>query len=432
MDSEAATPSLMRQSRSSAEARLRKWWSDWAHYLSRFSWIPHVVALTMLLRIPGMALVSVGQMLAVVVLPLSARAVRRVDAVALMVLLALSALSGVVALAASRTWLGLQANVANAAEVLAWPFALTLGGIAIAWCVTVLGARRTLAYIALAGLVDFMIIIWDWSNPWKFGVGQFVTLAVLVFLWNRPRRYVLLAMLPLMIISAATATRGLLLMQLAALLVVFLSFRSTRTSSTRWRVEAVITICAVGIALAGAPAAAEAGWFGSAIKERTMVNTQGGESVILGGRLEWVGAVPLFQSQPWGYGLAVQPSEEQKRAVYAKTEPLTPGSTGYFSGVVFGPRVDLHSSVLNAWFHFGVIGLVWAIWVFVLLAFGLASIPMGGREDAALAFVIAMSTWHFVYSPLLASAWVSVGLGIALTLIWRRASTRASGATLAK
>lgn len=405
-----------------ADVQARRWRIVPSISARRTEWLAYLLVFTMLLRVPGFALVSIGQVLALPVL-----AVLWLQGRALVRPLVAATLIAVVSALALLTWNStgseLEWNRLSTLEVLAWPVLVVAGAAGLAWGITRVGFSRAAAILALTGLVDFVVVIRNWSEPWKFGVGQFVTLLVLVLLWDRRRLLVTVAMVPLVAISVLTTARSLALVQLGALVVSFVLWRRERTPTRRFIGEfAVLAVALAAAALAITPAA-ETGLLGSAIQARFQQNTAGGESVVLGARTEWVAAGELAQTHPLGYGPGAQPSGSDKQAVFDRVAQLYDSGPDYYSKEVFQDRVDLHSGVLNAWFHLGPGGVLWAACIALVLVLGLIAIPLRLGGQIVSAYILLLAGWHFVYSPLLDSTKVSMGLGVALFLVWTRSRT---------
>jgi hypothetical protein len=293
-------------------------------------YFPYVIAGTMMLRVPGFALVSIGQVLSLLVIPAAMSLLRRRIVLALLALYCASALTGILLAMWSVRQLGLSIDLIQAAEVTLWPLSFMVGAVGFSWSMSRVGLRKVLGIFAVVGLLDFAIVVRIWSEFWKFGVGQFVVLLILVAMWNVRSRWISVAMVFPIVYSLATASRSIALLIVFALVTSLLIRRWRYVPRTRWRVEVgAVVVVSMGLLLL-APMAAKQGLFGSAIQLRMQENAAGGQSVIVGARSEWTGVVPLAKSLPLGFGPGIQPSTQQKQLVLERVATLKEGAPDYF------------------------------------------------------------------------------------------------------
>lgn len=89
----------------------------------------------------------------------------------------------------------------------------------------------------------------------------------------------------------------------------------------------------------------------------------------------------------------------------------------YFSQVVLGDRVDLHSMFANLWFHGTVFGVVFAAFVLFSLVRGLANLSrLPEVWQTFVSFCIWMALWDVLFSPMQQSDRIALGLGLAWAL----------------
>lgn len=275
------------------------------------------------------------------------------------------------------------------------------------WARATIGTGWTVAAFGVGGLANLALIGVDEVNAWKYSLAIPVTLALLGLAMVRGSRtlevIVLVAAAGVSAVSDSRSMTAFLL--LAAALVVWqgLTAGPGRIHSRPWRT--ILGLAALGLcAFLVFQALVLEGVLGQAAAERTQaqINTSG--SLIAGGRPEMGATAALLTAQPWGYGSGVLPTPND--VLVAKTGMSTLNynpNNGYVERFMFGGHVEVHSVLGDLWIHFGPVGALFSLAVFVVGVYATARAVSLRTASAALIFLTALGAWDTFFSPLLTS-----------------------------
>lgn len=257
-------------------------------------------------------------------------------------------------------------------------------------------------------------------NSWKFGYSLPVIVIALSMaaladgkLRSGRQLTALTVLMALALYSALHDSRSLFAM--LALVIVVLMWqmlpkgRSSRAAVARTLLTAMavlIVVYEVGSSLL------VDGYLGAAAQQRSIaqINTSG--SLILGGRPEIAATVALFLHQPLGFGVGIVPSLAD--IAVAKTGMLTihyEPNNGYVEKYMFGSQFELHSTAGDLWVYFGLLGALLAVFImWKVLRWCLVSI-VARNGSAVTLFLAANALWNLMFGPLYSSVTI---LGLAL------------------
>ncbi len=262
-------------------------------------------------------------------------------------------------------------------------------------------------------------------NSWKFGYSLPVIVIALSMaaladgkLRSGRQLVSLTVLVALAVYSALHDSRSLFAM--LALVIVMLMWqmlpkgRSNRAAVARTLLTAVavlIVVYEVGSSLL------VDGYLGAAAQQRSIAQIDTAGSLILGGRPEIAATVALFMFQPLGFGVGIVPSLAD--IAVAKTGMLTihyEPNNGYVEKYMFGSQFELHSTAGDLWVYFGLPGALLAIFImWYVLRWCLVSI-VGRNGLAVTLFLAANALWNLLFSPLYSSVTV-LGLAIGMAAL---------------
>lgn len=260
-------------------------------------------------------------------------------------------------------------------------------------------------------------------NPWKFGYSLPVIVLVLCLAslagsrGSRSARWPeLVALLLLALYSAVNDSRSLFAMlSLTGVLVLWQkmprgrSRRKALASTVLAGTAAIIVIYELGSNLL------VGGFLGVAAQQRSIAQIDSAGFLLLGGRPELAATAALFQHNPFGFGVGIVPSLED--IAVAKTGMLAINyepNNGYVERYMFGSQFELHSVAGDLWVYFGLLGLVLAAVMAWLLVHWTLTSMVARNGSAVLLFLVVISLWNLLFSPLYSSVLV---LGLALGMV---------------
>jgi hypothetical protein len=263
---------------------------------------------------------------------------------------------------------------------------------------------------------------------WKGSLGIFVTAFVLVLL----AKHGVLSCLALLIAVVLSFTYDARSMAVAAgaALVVQLVLREKRKTGSWWA-RGTKLVLSMAVLVVGSVWALASGVAGSEVQIRTL-DQLSRANVIFGVRAEWASTISLFQHSPFGYGFGVQPSAADSHAAITAVQAAGGDWTaGYFSRVVLGERVDLHSMTANLWFHFGIGGVLVAALVAVLLFRGIRDSSVSTRVfGMGGVFMILMAGWDLLFTPMADAPRLIAGIVVALSIAQMAGRSKLAAASL--
>ncbi|CAM3099308.1 hypothetical protein ACSL103130_11760 [Actinomyces slackii] len=298
--------------------------------------------------------VAIADAAALISLPITWSAVRRLPRFGPILLLAL--LAGVTGVVLS--WIaGTQYEVSSSLQraMVASLVAVPATTAAFVWGAQRLGARAALA-LGAGMLIDALPLLRTQDNPWKFGIGLAVTLMVLALVDGRRRIVQLVALAALsasFLVSDARSSLGFLVIIAGTVL-----WQAT-AAWFRWRLpparqlataQAAVLGIVGAVAISIVLAVSASGSLGEDAQARTLAQSQGSSNFLLTARPELGASWALFMHRPWGYGAGVLPRSEDVQV--AKNGMAALGydpSNGYVERFMFGNGFELHSGLVNVW-----------------------------------------------------------------------------------
>ncbi|WCD92894.1 hypothetical protein [Microbacterium sp. nov. GSS16] len=159
------------------------------------------------------------------------------------------------------------------------------------------------------------------------------------------------------------------------------------------------------------------GWAGPSAQARTLDQLRRA-NLLFGFRAEWAITFDLFSAYPAGLGIgAGLPDGVKGDAILAVERAGGDWSADYFQYTVLGDRVDLHSTVANLWFHFGLGGILLAAVLLLLLLGALRSTPMYSRDfGLGGTLMVLLAIWDLFFSPMGDVDRVIAGLVVAMLM----------------
>lgn len=306
---------------------------------------------------------------------------------------------------ALRQWILLMTVLAVSVGVILWARSVLRDAAVVTWY-----GIGMLASAALTGVNP--------NNFWKGTLSLALTVTLLGLAWLARRRWLELVLcLTLAGVSALMDSRShFAMLLLASCLVVWQAWvrgRPRRTSA--WRSLAVLAGLGVAIYSFGQALMLE-GFLGEETQQRTIAQTEGTGSILLGGRPELGATIALMQERPWGFGFGTLPNAHEIAVAKAGMATLEyDPDNGYVDNYMFGQLVKLHSVIGDSWSMFGIPGLVLAgFFLWAVLRRVAHDLP-GSALSAVVAFLAIRVVWDSGFGPLYSSlAIFSIAIGIAL------------------
>ncbi|GAB3999313.1 hypothetical protein [Nocardioides marmoraquaticus] len=353
------------------------------------------------LRINLHPLVPLGYAIALAALPVTLGVVRRYRGAGILVVSALMAVVGGLAISwavGPPSFDGLDSvGVGQASRVLM----VGLGSLLLLWARSVLGARVVIMVYALATWVTVVLDGVSDVNPWKFSLSVPTTLLLLSLPWVYRRTSAEVAVL--FVLGAVSATQDS--RSAAATMLIACALVLTRRDSATRRVSSLVVMLRLALFSVGGflllQAALLSGDLGEEVRQRTMEQTNTSGNVILGGRPELGAWWALIADQPWGYGIGTVPTPSE---VYvAKTGMAGLGydpNNGYVENYMFGQGFEVHSVLGDLWLLAGLPGLLLAMVAITLVVAGMSQ-QLGQRiASAALIYLAIRVSWDFAFGPI--------------------------------
>lgn len=377
-----------------------------------------VLMATLLVHLPGLGLVPVSVFPALfLAVPFLSQATRRVRQLVAWTAVAMA--TGVVALLLTVTSGTRPPTFDTWAPIALWAFALPLLPLVAEWSFKRVSSRTGILVMLAGGIASTLAAQ---GFVWKGSLGIFVSGFVLILLARRPVLSAT-ALLCVLALSFLNDARSMSVAAGASFVVLIVLY--WRRTSNGWFREALILVVSLGSAGALGLQVLVSGLAGPEIQART-VDQLGRANFLFGVRAEWASTIALAGVSPGGYGVGVSPDSATKQKAIAAVQAAGGDWTAdYFRNTVFGERVDLHSTIANLWFHFGVGGIAVACTVAVLLFAGLrtigASLRMFGLGGI---FMLLMAAWDLFFSPMADMDRLVAGLVIALAALKARANVK--------
>nr|WP_143547018.1 hypothetical protein [Rhodococcus sp. 06-418-1B] len=300
-----------------------------------------------------------------------------------------------------------------------------------------LSFRFVSAFIAIG-----IFVLWTLSfsgstieEYWKFVAGVPVMFLALLFFGRRfPRRKfaLLVALSILCAVSAILASRSYALFAiLTTVIVIGASARGPRRSEASV-VRVVALVLVVGlVSIYLLPGVALSGKLGSEIEASYRNDFLSSSDGLLGGRTQLPVSVAAIADSPV-LGQSQVPmwnAELAERAVGISSSlgiSVTPATLRTWVDPNSG-RITPHSVVMQGWVVDGIMGLALAGFVVYLLVRGLYSFVVRGWSlDVGVVFLVLVSLWDMMFSPMLTGRDVFIGAVVIALIISREDSVNQS------
>ncbi|WP_279367319.1 hypothetical protein [Microbacterium testaceum] len=375
------------------------------------------VMLLLVVHVPGFSLVPVSVfpalLLAVPFLYGAPVAVKRLAAATAIALVSGAAVAGVTTSMGNRT-----SSVAVWGPIVLWVICIPVLVAAAAWSLRRISVRTGVLLMLAGGVVSSAIA----SLEWKGTLGIFATAFILVLFAGRG--FVsFLALGAVLALSATNDARSMALAALASLLVQWILRERRNPRGSVHRAVSIVVIGAVAIGLA--VWAMASGLAGQQVQARTLDQLEK-SNPLFGVRAEWAATTALAENHPFGFGVGVAPSNSAiGEGILAVRAAGGDWTSHYFSNVVFGERVDLHSTLANLWFHFGIGGIAVAVVIGVILFRGVRDAADSARVfGMGGIFLMLMGIWDLLFSPMADVGRIIAALAVAIAVADLRRKAR--------
>lgn len=268
------------------------------------------------------------------------------------------------------------------------------------------------------------------ENLWKYGFSIPVIVIGLslgaYFSTRYGRRSRIFEMVPLLLLALYSGlhdSRSLFAMlSLALMLVLWQLIPKGRTP----RRSIAKTILAFGVLIVvsyeGGTSLLVDGYLGEEVKARSIAQVDQSGSLLLGGRPEMAASFALFKDHPLGFGLGAVPSLHD--IAVAKTGMASINyqpNNGYVERYMFGAQFELHSTTADLWVLFGIPGLLFAVFLLVLLLRWMIVSVVHRNASALVLFLSILTMWNLLFSPILTTV-TSMALALGLAVLPKVAS----------
>lgn len=247
---------------------------------------------------------------------------------------------------------------------------------------------------------------------WKYGISV-PTLVLVLYMAVRfgHQTLALAAMLAVGSLSFVLDSRAVGLVAFISFTLGLVKLRTQHANevtlrSTMWAAAAgTALVLALGT---GLPTVIESGLFGSAVQQRTQLQTDEDAPLLLGGRTEpplSFAAISLKPVVGWGSVQALDTEAFFRGDAIAQVFGMEPAS---YRGFWIRPDgfISVHSVLFGIWIESG-IGAV-AFPACLLALFVWAAVWIRGRWTPLVTFITVMGVWHLIFSPFAASLMIFI------------------------
>ncbi|RPF22758.1 hypothetical protein EDD34_3430 [Myceligenerans xiligouense] len=290
---------------------------------------------------------------------------------------------------------------------------LVLGAGALLWARLHLGVRWLAVAYGTGMLVD---VVQRGELSFKFGAGLAVTVIVLGWLtpglrpgrgvWRRiPRTAQAIACVVLGVLFAADDGRSAFAMLLLTAAVVLWQVRMDERSLRRSAWVTVGAVVAAGLAAyGGARALILDGAFGTAMAQRTAAQLELSGNLLAAGRPEMGATAALIAHRPIGFGPGVPVnSEDLGVAKHGMSQLGYDPDNNYVYDYMFGRGIELHSLFGDFWAVHGPAGVLFWLFLLLLVVISLVRRTVRGMADAMLVYAAILTLWNLFFSPVYSS-----------------------------
>lgn len=299
-------------------------------------------------------------------------------------------------------------------EIVGWFVGALFAAMAVWWGLRQVPQVSAALAIAAGACITAVITAGNTTEPWKFALATPVTLIALALAIRINRGSVGAVLVASALVSAVLDARSQILFALVAFGALVLPARYKRVATRYPRRSALIAVGAVWIVGGALISAMTNGVFGEQIASRTL-RQEGAGNLLFGARTEWGATLTLAAHNPFGYGMGVKVDPTLQTEAVARAGSFGADTAGtYFALNVFTGRVDLHSNLVNLWFHFGIPGLVLGASAALLIGWAILRIALRSVDlyDIFYIYVMTVGLWHLLFSPSGNMPYVAVALGV--------------------
>ncbi len=247
-------------------------------------------------------------------------------------------------------------------------------------------------------------------EPWKFGVGEAVTLAVFLLISRKESggQWPLILSAAIGIINLMLGYRsmgGVCLSVALYLFVTSLLRKRNHSGVSLTRRSIVIICCSILLGMSGVywayQSAASYGLLGEVARAKYEQQSSGEYGMLLGGRVEMLGYIPAIIDSPiLGHG------SWAKDPKYVLAQHQAMALMGYSAAEDFSENdieegyIPTHSCLFGAWVDAGIVGALFWAWVFVLAIRALLRLHSTNVVILPLMSFVAFSLlWDVLFSP---------------------------------
>ena len=272
--------------------------------------------------------------------------------------------------------------------------------------------RRLIFYgwgLAVGNILRYFITPSELATdyPWKFGISFSVNLAIFLLISRKQSRghwpITISAILGLFNILMGTRSQGGACLAAALYLLVTRSLRKRRT-----KLEGKSLVALTASLILGAASimwiyhySASTGLLGQEAREKYEIESSGKYGVLLGGRTELLASIPAIYDSPiLGHG------SWAKDPIYLLEQRQALALMGYVDAGDIGLEdleeggIPAHSFIFGSWVDAGLLGAVFWVWIFVLLARAMMHIYPANFVLLPVVTLAAFSLfWDLLFSP---------------------------------
>ena len=360
--------------------------------------------------------VTVALLVALALAPVWLAEVRKFSRVPALLLVGLAAVGSGVLLTMLNTSRA-SSNTLLVAETLT--LLSMLGAIGtLLWARTCIGSSAMALAFGLGSLASVALVGGNPANLWKYSLSVPVTIAVLSARRKGGRVFELfgLAALGLVSLSADSRSMAALLVLTAVTVIWQIRPQSGTAGNRRWP-----TLAALALFTYGAYELLQSlildGILGEAARARSQAQIDATGSLIAGGRPELGAATALISARWWGYGSGTIPTSSDVSIAKTGMSDLNyDPNNGYVESFMFGGHFEVHSVLGDLWIRFGLPGAILAIALTGYCLLALVRRVAQRTASATAVFVVLLTLWNVLFSPL-ATSYRVLALAVALLAI---------------
>lgn len=396
-------------------------------YASSWARVDQLLALTgvlvIALRIELPKMFTVGDLLALGLVPVWLPVLRRYVSARLLVAVAVIALP-FGAFITAQSAIDHEIRIGGYVNAAAWLVGLVASLGFLLWARERLGTT-TLAVVFGVGLllsIDPSSNLFP-SNPWKFGFAVPVTVLGLALAHRTGRRHLELALAALFTVicffTDARSSFGILLLT-TTLMAWQLRPMTPGRKGSAVRAALGFTTVLVSVYYVG-QALLLAGAFGATTQARTVAQLAQGGSLLVGGRPELLATQALIRENPLGPGAGALPNfHEISVAKGGMAESGYDPNNGYVENWMFGDGYALHSMLGDLWVQWGLVGLALGALLLIIIVRRVATGVSAGTSSAVVLYLSCLTLWNLFFAPWFSGLRL---LELLLALILARRST---------